>query len=994
MPDLPSELHDLNYKIAALESLRGTLSDATIDTAIASLRTQNGAIAQGQDALAVGARGIAIQGDSHGNLNTGSHISAQEGAQIIYAEQGATIVMGDVPVTMTAVDRQSALGRYLQHLISQNRYLQLQGIRSGGKLVNIELDRIYVTLRATRLREQRAELGWLSQEMALAPGERHRSMDQTMSGDTTHVTVNDALADHRRLVVLGDPGCGKTTLLRYLTLLYARDLAEETDLVKSKLGLAETGWLPIFLPLRQIGRYLQQHYPNDDGTEGHAILLQFYAQMLKNERIELPTHFFDRWLHDGQAAVLLDGLDEVADPKLRRRVSRLVDSFTRAYPNCRTVVTSRIVGYTDASQLTEGYATTTVRDFTLDDIGVFLSQWHRLVAIGQMGPGPTAEAHAAEQTRQLLDAIEQKDRVRELAINPLMLTVIALVHRDRVKLPDRRADLYQEAVDVLLGKWDEAKGSTEPLILHDRPFDINDRKLVLQQVALTLHEHALKEIDAEPLREILAQQFGDAVDDPREVDAAVNRFLNVIQERTGLLIARAEGTYAFSHLTFQEYLAALAVAGRDDYADYTLKRTAEEWWREVILLEAGYLSTQSKEKTTRLIKAIADNKTEPEPYHNLVLAAECVRDAGANRIVGNLETELRKRLQRELEPPIAKGPFAKLQIWMKQGISAEAAIKQRIAAAEALGKIGGSQYWTMPYGEPDWVNIPAGEFTMGEPKEAHRVALAEFYISRVPITNAQYELFVKATGHEPPKHWNGKRVPRGKEIHPVVYVSWHDALEYCQWLTEVLKTSPRDPKNDRHSGRDRRNPDCMDASKPIHPWSLGSGDPCRNDGEYLDSTELPSDALLQTKVSTAWRITLPSEAEWEKAARGANDALIFPWGNEFDAKRCNVNESGFGGTTPVGIFPNGASPYGCLDMAGNVWEWTRSLYDFGYPYLPNDPKREDLRAGDEIRRVVRGGSWGLIQDYARCAVRDGNQPGNRDYYGGFRVVLLCSAPVL
>ena len=236
----------------------------------------------------------------------------------------------------------------------------------------------------------------------------------------------------------------------------------------------------------------------------------------------------------------------------------------------------------------------------------------------------------------------------------------------------------------------------------------------------------------------------------------------------------------------------------------------------------------------------------------------------------------------------------------------------------------------MPYGEPDWVNIPAGEFTMGEPKEAHRVALAEFYISRVPITNAQYELFVKATGHEPPKHWNGKRVPRGKEIHPVVYVSWHDALKYCQWLTEA----------------------------------------------------------------TGKNITLPSEAEWEKAARGANDALIFPWGNEFDAKRCNVNESGFGGTTPVGIFPNGASPYGCLDMAGNVWEWTRSLYDFGYPYLPNDPKREDLRAGDEIRRVVRGGSWFSNRDYARCAVRVRNRPDYRDFDLGFRVVLLCSAPVL
>ena len=737
------------------------------------------------------------------------------------------------------------------------------------------------------------------------------------------------------------PAAAKTTLLRYLALLYARDLAEGTRLVDEKLGLGgECGALPIFLPLRQIGRYLAEHHPKDDGTEGHAILLRFFAQMLNNERIEVPATFFDEWLNDGRAAVLLDGLDEVADPDLRRRVSRLVDAFTRAYPRCRHVVTSRIVGYTDASQLSEGYATTTVRDFTLDDVGVFLSQWHRLVAIGQRGPGETAEAFAASQTRQLLDAIEKNDRVRELAINPLMLTVIALIHRDRVKLPDRRAELYQEAVDMLLGKWDEARGVQESLILNERPFDISDRRLVLLQVALAMHERSIKEIDAQPLRELLAGQLADAVTDPRELEAAVARFLSVIQERTGLLIARSEGTYAFSHLTFQEYLAALAVAGRDDYAAYTLQRTADDWWREVILLGAGYLSTQSKEKTTRLIRAIAEAKAEPAPYHNLVLAAECVRDAGANRIVGDLETQLRARLQSELNNPpqtqtIKRKVLGVFSVKETVVESQEASTRRRIAAAEALGKIGGSQFWTLPHGEPQWIDIPPGGFTMGEAGEAHRVSLPGYAISRVPITNAQYQLFVQAGEHEPPSHWNGKRVPRGKEVHPVANVSWHDALAYCRWLSEVT-------------------------GKPI---------------------------------------TLPSEAEWEMAARGADDARAYPWGDGCDAARCNVAVSGFGGTTPVGIFASGASPYGCLDMAGNVWEWTRSLWGtdwekpaFVYPYDPDDAKREDNDAGDDYLRVLRGGSWDLVSDLARCAHRNWDLPDDRRDFVGFRVVLR-SAPV-
>jgi len=889
-----------------LEQLRralelGAIDQDTFDAAVAAISAQlsgSGAIAQGQGATAAAAQAAVVAGDSLGDIVTGTQLTAAEGAQIVYAERGATVVIGDAPVKMTAVDRESALGRYLQHVISQNRYLQLQGIRSGGKLVNIELDRIYVTLRATRQRAQREDVEWLAGERCLAPGEAQRERHEGPQADTTHVTVNEALADHKRLIVLGDPGSGKTTLLRYLALLYARDLAERSRLANEKLGLSESGALPIFLPLRQIGRYLAEHHPRDDGTEGHVILLQFFAQVLKNERIEVPADFFDAWLKDGRTALLLDGLDEVADPNLRRRVSRLVDAFTRAYPDCRYVVTSRIVGYTEASQLSEGYATTTVREFSMKDVESFLSQWHRLVAIGQMGPGETAEAFAASQTRQLLDAIEKNDRVRELAINPLMLTVIALIHRDRVKLPDRRAELYQEAVDVLLGKWDEAKSVQESLIVSDRPFDISDRRLVLQHLALAMHEQAIKEIDAEPLREILAEELSGAVIDPRELEAAVARFLHVIRERTGLLIARAEGTYAFSHLTFQEYLAALAIAGRDDYVDYSLRRTDDEWWREVILLEAGYLSTQSKEKTTRLIRAIADKKVEPVPYHNLVLAAECVRDAGANRIVGDLETQLRARLQQELEAPVAKGVFGAVQTLFTRAMSPETAARRRIAAAEALGKIGGSQFWTLPHGEPVWVAIPEGEFTMGEGSEAHRVRLPAYSISKVPITNAQYQLFVQASEHEPPSHWNGKRVPRGKEVHPVVNVSWHDAIAYCRWLSEVTKKE----------------------------------------------------------------ISLPSEAQWEKAARGAEDARGYPWGDTFDAARCNVHESGFGGTTPVGVFLNGASPYGCLDMAGNVWEWTRSRYG-AYPYRANDGREP---AQTEGQMVLRGGSFDYFRAYALC----------------------------
>jgi toxoflavin biosynthesis protein ToxD len=138
--------------------------------------------------------------------------------------------------------------------------------------------------------------------------------------------------------------------------------------------------------------------------------------------------------------------------------------------------------------------------------------------------------------------------------------------------------------------------------------------------------------------------------------------------------------------------------------------------------------------------------------------------------------------------------------------------------------------------------------------------LPDYYLAKTPVTNAQYRAFVLATGREAPQGWTNRAPPRGEVDHPVVQVSWDDAKDYCQWLSE-------------ETGR-------------------GYG--------------------------------LPSEAAWGKGARGT-DGRIYPWGNQLDARRCNSLESGMEKTTSVHAYPRGASPYGILYMAGNVWEWTRSL---------------------------------------------------------------------
>ena len=209
----------------------------------------------------------------------------------------------------------------------------------------------------------------------------------------------------------------------------------------------------------------------------------------------------------------------------------------------------------------------------------------------------------------------------------------------------------------------------------------------------------------------------------------------------------------------------------------------------------------------------------------------------------------------------------------------------------------------------EFMRVPAGKFLMGDEKSTVDIPY-DYWMARYPVTNAQYNQFTK------------KDFDKGKENHPVVGVSWQDAMAYCERLNSLLKS------------------------------------------------ELPSDLILR----------LPTEAEWEKAARGT-DGWEYPWGNTFDKNKCNTSEGGKKDTTPVGYYsPGGDSPYDIADMSGNVWEWTHSLYK-PYPYKVNDGREDEKESG---ARVLRGGSFFNSVRFARCAFRY-----FLDYlfYGrGFRVV--------
>lgn len=868
---------------------------------------------------------------------------------------------------------------YLNRIFETSRQLSLSGVdpkvASSEAEARLSLDAVYTAL------------------LTLTP-EAHEEIQRGKSPkkEIKRQSALEQLNRHPRLVLLGDPGSGKSTFVNFVTLCLSGELLGHKDLNLSLL----TTPLPVegeeeakpqtwdhgaLLPVRIILRdFATQGLPAINEKASAAHLWKFIESDLCSATLGKYTIPMQNELLEKGGIVLLDGLDEIPDAERRRiQIKQVVEDFARAYPRCRIMVASRTYAYQREDWRLTGFSEAILSPFNPGQIGSFVDRWYAYISKAR---GMKTE-DARGRAERLKDAIFKSDRLPSLAERPLLLTLMASLHAWRGgSLPEKREELYADTVNLLLDWWESQRierdneGKTkniQPSLAEWLKVDRDKVRALLNELAFKAHQSQPEAIGtADISRGDLVNGLMDLSQNP---DVNPAKLVDYLSNRAGILIPRGNKVFTFAHRTFQEYLAACYLTD-DDFPGKIaqLARKEPNRWREVTLLAGAKAARGSAFAIWALVDELYNGEPETikdsmEDVWGAHLAAQAIVETADLTKMSEANRKKVTKIKRSLEHIITLKEFPP---------------RERAFAGVNLARLGDERKDVVTTREMQFCLVPGGSFWMGEDAEGHEndVLAYDFWISRYPVTQAQFLGFVEDGGYKNEKYWKEARdagvwkdgkikeyfgesfreesyrfgAPFTLLNHPVVGVTWYEALAFTRWLTGIWRKVDVLPEG--------------------------------------------------------WEVRLPSEAEWEKAARGGleipaqphmvstgdtkgntrlsmkkNEASQrgYPWGNDPDPNRANYNETGIGATSAVGCFPSGASPYGCEEMSGNVWEWTRSIYR-EYPYDPKDG-RENLEASSAKIRVVRGGSFTDNHGYVRCSCRGRNLPVSGYFNIGFRVML-------
>ena len=894
------------------------------------------------------------------------------GAGAQYAPGGrintGTIIKKQVVLAGPAEDLATATQHYLQRLVRDcNELDSLHALSFDVEdTTQITLEQVYIALDTTT-------------RAPLTPDEKEQAGRSGRERDDRPLSALEATAQHKQVVLLGDPGSGKSSFVRYLTLRLAAAALDE------KAHQPPAGWpplIPVLVVLRDLGPRLAAVDLQDRAFKTQQKLLReaVWAQW-REACAELGAPAFGEHLEtlltQGKVALFFDGLDEVA-AEVRPRLYQAIQALKAAYgAAAHLIVTCRIRSYpTDepGQALLPGFEVFTLAPFTPEQVKDFVTAWYQAARM--------PENQRADRIANLQRAATAPDLLR-LARNPMLLTTMALIHQTNTELPRERVLLYAQAVDILILRWQKHRG----LAISDRLRGVLEEKRKVRKILERLGYEAHLRLDpAAESADLTRKDVLAILEEPAYLGEAglAAEFLNYADQRAGLLVGRGgdDATnrpqlYSFPHRTFLQYLAGCyLLRGRRGELIANFKDKLPlggDWYVTVQLgVEELLFGRQNEADFLDLAYALCPERESADEtaWRGCVWSGYMAMQMGKGEIardeVGNGQAYL-ARLRPRLLAVMERSPLPALE---------------RVEAGQHLARLGDTRPGVLDARQMEMCYVPGGPFYMGDGDEQHlNEELARgYWMGRFPVTNAQFRQFVAAGGYATAAFWpEAQRAGRWRapgevrswqgdwrigpyaygepfdlDNYPVVGVTWYEARAFTRWLNTLI--------------------------------ALPAG----------------------------WSAYLPSEAEWEKAARGGarvpqttqrrtlvglgaeveprpaeqpNDRpkRRFPWGDTFNANAANGQETRVGSTSAVGCFPLGVSPYGCEEMSGNVYEWTRSPWK-NYPYKREDG-RERAPQNDTDRRAIRGGAYWDEAEALRCAYRDWNRPNYDDYDLGFRLVV-------
>ena len=765
---------------------------------------------------------------------------------------------------------------------------------------------------------------------------------------------------YRILLILGDPGSGKTTLVKYYAMLCLKGERHK------ELGFDEPP-LVIYLPLREI-----------ESKDGELCPLhECLAKWASRHYISISADTFWGWLKNRQTLVLLDGLDEISDVDKRREICNWIDDAAEGLTNARFVVTSRWTGYrkVDGIEFEFDHIRADVKDFSEEQQAEFLEKWFIAAYLREPHDKKIPDDKWREGQRQrgidrakaIVDYLAKDENrgVRELAVVPMLLQVIAILWRERENLPQGRADLYQAALKYLLDYRDRRR-KIKPLM------PATQALRVLCPVSFWMQDELHSD---EVYKDKLHVKMWEKLVNMKD-NVPAEEFCENLRDRAGLISDYGDDAYIFRHKSFREYLAGLELKNQADRNSECLKRIVEQfgedWWGEPLRFFMGEVDdTLFDQFMDVLFGSDVSKELDQKPYDLLLTMVDeaperridslvrRLNDASLSenqrryivdclKIIGSEEAIEAIRAFGEKETGTGAGAYAK-EIVAEQlpELIPEEAVKARDVFIALPPTFRNTHEYNAEY-----ILIRGGQYKYSVMKKTETVP--DIYFAKYQVTNKRYRSFIRYLKGGAVELSRILPLDRFYEEVGSTVEGFRDYLgDDPQVWPEKLSSEYYDEK--RFNGQDQ----------PVVgiSWFAARAYCC-----WLSLLDIIGQELESDRPAGLYR--LPTELEWEWATGGGERE--YPWASEKGPptdKLANYDDI-VGATTSVGRYPDGATPEGLMDMAGNVWEWMENWHE----------KHKGMY------RSLRGGSWASSEGSLRCSGRVYDVPDYRNDYIGFRVV--------